>query len=624
MCGFAGSVWIAPKKDHPEYAVEMMRSLRHRGPDAHSSWTEDGVLLTHNRLSIIDLTEAANQPFHSQNKRYVLAYNGEIYNFRELREELKSHGVTFRTTSDTEVLVEAIAFWGAAVIPRLNGMFAFACWDRSEKTLMLARDRFGIKPLFTARTTSGLLFGSEIKALLSTNTLERRIDRQGLAEFMWFGNALGSNTLFDGIKKVQPGEVHVFSGGISTVDQYWHPSQTMNVPYDSSSSVNCVRELLETAVARQLVADVPVGIFLSGGIDSSAITAFAVKHSSERISTFSVDFDYAAGASELKKAAFVANHFKTKHHEIHITSNGLPEILKTLVRAHDQPFGDAANIPLYLLTRELSGDLKVVLQGDGGDEIFGGYRRYQTLRNIRVWQAIGRSLGPLISFLPQREIVARVRRYFNALKPTNRAHVMALLLTVEDGASSPLRVFTDEFRQTLAATRPFQRFEELAELVADRDAVQAMLYVDTSLVLPDIFLEKVDRSTMANSMEVRVPFLDNDLVDFALERSSEDKLRGGHLKGLLKLALVGIVPQTILDSPKTGFGVPYQGWLRGPLKTHLRSTLLEPRSRIAQIIDKPFVNSLVDQHLAGTMDHGFLLWKLMQLAMWMEEYEVSH
>jgi len=621
MCGITGLLEFRRGSVSADLVAAMTATLAHRGPDDRGCFIEGPVGLGHTRLSIIDLSAAGHQPMRSADGRWTLVFNGEIYNFRDLRDELEAAGSTFRGHSDTEVLLAAWSHWGPAMLGRLNGMFAFAIWDGHTKTLSLARDRFGIKPLYLAHTrTGGLVFGSEIKAILASGFVDRHIDPAALHEHLYYGNSLETRTLFAGIETLAPGHVlHVSEAGIRR-EAFWSLDSVPVLDLEPADAVTAVRDALARAVTRQMVSDVPIGVFLSGGIDSSCITAFASRHAEGRLQTFSVGFDFDRGVNELPKAKQVAEHFGTDHQELHLEGGRLPDVLAALIRCHDQPFSDAANIPLYLLCRELGGSPKVILQGDGGDEIFAGYRRYALLARAGVWRTMG-VLGRLANGLtPRNQAFFRRARMVRALTERDAGLRMARLLTLETPEESPVRLLAPAWRQRVAAHDPFSAYRACNQALAALDPVQRMLYTDTRIILPNTFLEKVDKSTMAHGIEVRVPLLDQDLTDLAMGLPSRVKVKGSEKKYILRAALRGILPDAILDGPKTGFGVPTDYWLRGPLAGFMREVLT---AAPADLFDKGALERTMETHIAGGRNHGFLLLKAVNLALWAEAYDLE-
>ena len=622
MCGICGIVDFSEISIDEAVVRAMTRTLHHRGPDDQGIAVSCAMGFGHTRLSIIDLTATGHQPMHSPDGQVTLVYNGEIYNFADLRETLKQDGHVFLGRSDSEVVLHAYLRWGADAFRRFNGMFALAIWDARTETLYLARDRFGIKPLYYYRLPSGIVFGSEIKALLASGRVPRRVHVAGLHEYLYYGAALGSNTLFEGIAKVLPASfMTVNKSGVRSTP-YWQIEEVEQVRVSLKEAAATIRERLEKAVRAQLVSDVPVGVFLSGGIDSSAITALASKHYQGRLQTFSVGFDYDQGVNELSKARQVAQQYGTEHHELHIQGYRLQQVIEQLVSCHDEPFGDAANIPLYLLCRELKGSPKVILQGDGGDEIFAGYRRYNVLSVYPAWQMILPFVRWIHFFFRWRSSYYRGARLLTALESSDTSLMMAMLLTTET-RSSPLRILNTSLQQHLLDTDPFAEYYKWDRHLGHLDIVQRMLYVDTRILLPNIFLEKVDKATMAYGVEVRVPMLDKSLVDYVLGLPSNLKVRWGKKKWILRRALRGTVPDAILDGPKTGFGVPYEYWLRKPLNAYLRSVLLDGRIAKSGLFEPLQLQRCLTEHSSGQRDHGFLLWKALHLALWFDIYDLS-
>ena len=621
MCGIAGMVMAVNSSVDADQLDSMVNSLGHRGPDGQGIHVDGNVGIGQTRLSIVDLSDAGSQPMHSRCGRYTLVYNGELYNAPEIRKQL---GVQqLRGHSDTEVLLEALIEFGVELLPRLNGMFAFAFLDAFEKSLLIVRDRFGIKPLHYSRGRDIFRFGSEIKSLFAGGLADRRLRATALREFLYFGVALGTRTMYEAVDRLLPG--HAMLLHTETLErkvwQYYRlPSR--HEQFEPDDAATMLLELFEAGVRRHLISDVPVAVFLSGGIDSSAITAFATKHSSERLVSYSVGFDIPGGTDELPVARRVAERFDTDHRELHVSIGKVEIVLDKLADAHDVPFGDAANIPLYLLCEQLGGEVKVVLQGDGGDEFFGGYARYRWLTHAAAFKAVAAMIGVLPNGIKAKIGGSRARRVLDAFAQDD-ATMMALLLTEETVESAPERVFAREWREEIERCDPFQRYTEVSDGIDADDAVQRMLYTDTQIILPDVFLEKVDRSTMAHGIEVRVPFLDADLTDFALRLPASAKLPGGARKGLLKTALRGILPSEILDRPKTGFSVPYKEWMCAALGDRLLALLDEPTVAQSGMFDRSEIRRRLFEHRGGRGRHGFLLYKLLVLALWLQREKVT-
>ncbi|MDD4927935.1 MAG: asparagine synthase (glutamine-hydrolyzing) [Gallionella sp.] len=626
MCGIAGLVNRLPDQFSGFNASEVLASIHHRGPDANGQFSDGQVWLGHVRLSVLDLSEAGNQPMTTSDGRYVISYNGEVYNYAELAQSLDL--TDLRTHSDTEVVLRAFADIGVDSIKLFNGMFAFAIYDRQTHKIWLVRDRLGIKPLYYRLNEDSLSFASEIKALRVINDNDAKCDFSAIHEWLYYGNTLGERTLYQGVYKLFPGhylelDLDTFS---SKTECYWSPTE-----YAGREKLSCslneqiakTSQLLEQAVKRQLVSDVPVGVFLSGGVDSSAITAFASRHYSGKLATYSVGFDFDKGVNELPRAKEIAKLYGTEHHELHISGFEIADVVEKMVEHHGMPFSDAANIPLYLLSSKVNETTKVVLQGDGGDEMFGGYSRYSTLSYYKTARSFAK-LGNLVNGrLPHNSQYYRRQRYINALTVDDPAVLMALLLTEEDMHSNPAAIFSSDVRQKIIQSDPFVRYRECQSYFKDEDLVNQMLFVDSMIILPDIFLEKVDRSTMAASIEVRVPFLDNDLVDFCMSLHGSQKVRFGQKKWLLKKSLEGLVPNDVLYGKKTGFGVPYGYWLRNALKPLFFDQMQTFQSRYVGMLDCAVINKLYDDHISRRRDRSFLLWKILNFMIWANRTKVK-
>ncbi|MDX1538545.1 asparagine synthase (glutamine-hydrolyzing) [Arsukibacterium sp.] len=621
MCGISGlisfdkNVYLNDGKLKASVDV-----LKHRGPDDNGIFSTDGIYLSHVRLSILDLSSSGHQPMHSKSDRYVITYNGEVYNFRDLAER---YNITTRSSSDTEVILELFEKIGVEMFSMLNGMFAFCIVDKQLKKAWLVRDRLGIKPLYLKKSDKSVFFSSEIKSIIAmTGETHITVHKKVLNEWCHYGNSLGTNTLYSDVVQLLPGEYLEIDLIAETIKsgRYWSVASQVNhskcSPLSMDAMINKTKILLEQGVSRQLVSDVPVGVFLSGGIDSSAITAFASKNYSGKLTTYSVAFDFQKERSELERAKSVATSFNTEHNEVFISGTDVAEIVEKMVYHNDGPFSDAANIPLYLLSDNIKNSTKVVLQGDGGDELFGGYQRYNTLSRFkyaRPLSLVGKFLNGL---LPGTSAKFRRERFFSALSAQTPEDVMALLLTVEQTSFSPAQIFSDSLYDEVSRSDPFRRYREVASALSQKDILDRMLAVDTSIILPDIFLQKVDRATMAASVEVRVPFLDHDLVDFCLSLPADLKLRGGIQKWLLKKSLEGTISNDILYGKKQGFGVPYEYWIKSSLLPYLKDNLSDFYRKYPDVLSPSRIDSIIQSHKSGSRDHGFLLWKLLNLVVW--------
>jgi len=620
MCGISGIMYANGEYVSSSVMEKLNDTLIHRGPDFGSIKLFGNVGLGHRRLSIIDLSSKANQPMSDANERYSIVFNGEIYNFQEIKEVLKEKGVKFFTTSDTEVVLNAFITLGVNAFGLFNGMFAVGIYDKETEQLVLARDQFGIKPLYYLTNERMFIFGSEKKAILQHPNLHFSINNQALTEYIWFGNPLGENTIYKEIQEVKAGSYLIITKKGIKEYKYFDINDINEKEIRESEAIIKIKSLFEESVKRHLISDVPVGVFLSGGIDSSAITAFASKHYKGELKTFSVQFDYDKGINELGLAREVANKFNTDHYEVTISGKNIINVIEELVKAHDEPFGDAADIPLYLLTKQLAGSIKVVLQGDGGDEFFGGYRRYNTLTKVNYWKTFS-FLIQLISISgTSNHNALRLQRFLNAITRKKPFLRNALLLTSESNYSNPLRVFNKEYLKMLSMMDPFQKFEEIYDKYQnDIDPSQALFYTDTQTILKDTYFEKVDKSTMANSIEVRVPFLDKNLCEFILSVPASLKIKNGQQKYLLKKSLEGIVPDNILYGKKRGFSVPYEYWLRTSLSKYFIEQISTKKS--STFLNKSELLRLFSLHKSNKGNFGFLLWKALILAVWINSNE---
>ncbi|MEW5729227.1 MAG: asparagine synthase (glutamine-hydrolyzing) [Pseudomonadota bacterium] len=626
MCGIAG--WIAPASTAPGPGVidAMTTAIAHRGPDGSGRFdaaTVDGgwrLALGHRRLAIIDL-DGGFQPMHSADGRVSLVFNGEIYNFRDLRTELISLGHLFRTQSDTEVLLEAYRAWGADCVTRLRGMFAFALWDAGRERLLLARDRFGKKPLYLWRGEEGsLVFGSEIKALLAHPSVPRRLDRASVAEYLSWRYVPGPHTLFGGIAKLRPGTWALWEGGRLAEASYWSPPDageraTRDAPADP---VAAFTRLLDECVQLRMVSDVPFGAFLSGGLDSSAVVALMSRHSDLPVNTFSVGYAEAS-YSELKYARLVASAFRANHHELEIKAEHVIADLPELTAFRDAPVAEPADVPIRRLSREAARTVKMVLTGEGSDELLGGYPKHRAEPWVALYQrAVPAALHervarPLAEALPygcrriktlagamgERDPRVRLPRWFGAFTPAEVEGMLALEMEARDLDPRPFRVARH--------ASPLRR----------------VLAYDQASWLPDNLLERGDRMTMAASIEARMPFMDHELAVFLSRLPDRWRVRGLSGKVLLRRAMAGVLPPLILDRPKVGFRVPVNEWFQGRLRGWVHDLLLGPESLTRDWYRRERLGRLIDEHVSGRRNHEKALWMLVTLELFQRRYGLS-
>jgi len=623
MCGICGVFSFDKEPVSREVVAAMTNTLRHRGPDDLGVEVLGPVGLGQTRLSIIDLSDAGHQPMFSDDRNIALVFNGEIYNFPDLKSQLQGIGVSFRGRSDTEVILKAYQHWGADAFAKFNGMFAIAIWNKKNQTLCLVRDRFGIKPLNYSVCKNTFVFGSEIKAILAAGKIDRRIDWVSLHEYLYHGFTIAPRTMFEGIRRLQPGHfMTVTREGIKKEEAYWTLADPKPVEDDLETATDRVRNLLDQAIQRHLISDVPVGVFLSGGIDSGSITALASKHYGNKLRTFSVGFDFDRGVSELPLARSVAKQFGTDHHELHVEGKSVSNTIETLVRCHDEPFGDAANIPLFLLCEKIKGDVKVVLQGDGGDEIFAGYPwRYSLVEHPVLWRMVSMLASPLNQLMPRDERWYRMRRLIRIAGEPIAARRMALMLARNVSMEEPpTGILSSDALSKVKDSDPFEHYYELAKLLGHLNPAEQLLRNDCAISLPDQYLEKVDKSTMAHGIEVRVPFLDTELTRYAMGLPMKWKCQRGEKKWILRRAMRGIVPDRVLDGKKSGFGVPESYWLKEPLADYMRSVLTDPTTVEWNVFDERTLAKYMDEHTSGIRNRGILLYRLLNLSLWHNFY----
>lgn len=636
MCGVAGLLTLDPV-DRRDTLIErvtgMVRTLRHRGPDHEGYWVDEaaGLGLGHRRLAIIDLSPAGEQPMVSANGRYVLVYNGEIYNAAELREEL-GH-IAFRGHSDTEVLLEACASWGVlACVQRLIGEFAFGLWDRETRTLTLARDRLGVKPLYWGRQDRLILFGSELKALRAHPGWRPEIDRDALAGYLRRRYVATPATIYRNVHKLLPGHLlELGADGSSRLLPFWDPVAVAAEPRSALSDAEAVDELealLRDAVGRQMVADVPLGVFLSGGIDSSLVAALMQVQSSRPVRSFSIGFSEAA-FDEAPHAKAVAQHLGTEHTELYVQPNQVLDVVPHLPALFDEPFADSSQVPTHLLAVMTKRQVTVALSGDGGDELFAGYRRYE--RAERLWWWVSRVPGAWRRLMAAR-LDAVPRTLWNrvhGLAPAGRFRPWPAgqmeVVTASLGAGSPDIFYRQRFAHW---QRPDHVVRDANEPPNDPDIgitaqvgdfLTRMQVCDLMSYLPDDILTKVDRATMAVGLEARVPILDHRVVEFALRLPRHQKVRGGTSKWLMRQVLDRHVPIELIDRPKQGFAVPLAAWLRGPLRGWAEDLLDQRRLEREGYFNPSLIRERWNQHLAGKWDWHGHLWDILVFQAWLEE-----
>jgi asparagine synthase (glutamine-hydrolysing) len=621
MCGICGL--IAPGRGSaPDMDLlgRMSERLIHRGPDSEGAFADGRAALAARRLSIIDL-EHGDQPISNEDGTVTVVQNGEIYNFEELRRPLERAGHTFRTGSDTEVLVHLYEERGPGFVEELRGMFAIAIWDSRAGRLLLARDRFGIKPLYYRQTGEGLAFASELKSLLEDPGFPRDIDPHALAAYLAFNSIPAPLTIFSAARKLPAGSVLAWEDGEVTQWRYARPApassaELLDGPPDRLAAE--LREAMRDSVRAHLVSDVPVGVLLSGGIDSAGLVALAAGEQAQPVKTFSIGFEEES-FDELGVARLVAQRYGTEHHELVVRPDAI-DLLPKLVAAFDEPFGDSSALPTYLVSELASGEVKVAMSGEGGDELFGGYYTYVAdLLAPRVGR-LATLARPLAEALPSSSSKVsfdyKAKRFARAaaLPPLERHHAWKEifspaqreeLLPTERNGWDPLDLYRERYAET-AGAEPLARLQD----------------VDLGIYLVDDLLVKTDRASMAHSLELRVPFLDPAVAGLALALPTRHKVRGLAKKRLLRRALAPLLPREVVRGRKQGFSIPLAAWLRGPLEDFAREVLAPETVRRQGLLDPGAVTSVIDRHVSRREDLSRQIWGLMALTMWFDRYRI--
>jgi asparagine synthase (glutamine-hydrolysing) len=645
MCGIVGILQPHPLGgDARGVLAAMTETLRHRGPDDGDVWLDEraGVGLGHRRLSILDLSPAGHQPMRSADGRYVIAFNGEIYNFQALRRDLLSCGRQFRGHSDTEVFLEAVSQWGLEkAIERFNGMFAFVLWDRQAGTLSLGRDRVGEKPLYYGRSGGTFLCASELKALRAYPGFKGEIDRDILTLFLRYGYVPAPHCIFRGIRKLPPGTLLTVRAGEASSEPvpYWSLRDvvergTADLFQGSDDDAAAYLEgLLREAVGLRMVADVPLGAFLSGGIDSSTVVALMQAQSKRPVKTFSVGF-HEADYDEAGFARGVARHLGTDHTELYVTPAEARAVIPRLPALYDEPFADPSQIPTFLISQLARRQVTVSLSGDGGDEVFGGYNRY--FLGQRIWSSVGwmpksvrmgagkmlRALSPTTWDTLFRRVGPVLPNTVAVQNPGDKLQKLAGVLTADHPRAlywGLVSLWKNPTDVVAGAVEPVTIFSEAHQPAGLHDFRQQMMFMDTMAYLPDDILVKVDRASMGVSLEARVPILDHRVVEFAWRLPVSMKIRHGQGKWILRKVLDRYVPQGLIDRPKMGFGVPIDSWLRGPLRDWSETLLDEGRLRADGFFDPRPIREKWSEHLAGRRNWQYLLWCVLMFQAWLDE-----
>lgn len=641
MCGIVGFYLKNQINDDNFLCSEikkMNHQILHRGPDSGNIWRckRDKVYLGHRRLSIIDLSKNGNQPMHSSNNRFVIVFNGEIYNFRELKEELKNvYNINFTNNTDTSVLLECLNIFGIdKTLSKIEGMFAFALWDKREKNLYLVRDRIGKKPLYWGYLDNGFIFSSEIKSIFAYSGFNSQINFEALSSFFKFSYIDAPQSIFEKIYKLEPGFYLEISKNFKIKKtQYWNIDRVFitsnNKVKDKLETQDCLENLLEDSVKKRLISDVPLGVMLSGGIDSSLITALAQKNTQTKIKTFSIGFNEKL-FDESKHAKNIADILGTDHTEIKVDGYSILDLISKLPDIYDEPFADSSQIPTFIISKQLKRQVTVALSGDGGDEVFGGYSRY-------VW---GRKFAFLCKNLPIgiRRCFSSTINLFSAdiinsfasilplkIRPPNfgdRVYKIADIIKSE----SDSQIYSKLVSQTEPNTFMYKKFNNedkirLTKYPGNYDISSAMQYTDFKTYLPGDILVKVDRASMANGLEVRSPLLDHRVVEYAW-KNLDQSLKIGNNKGkiVLRRILEKYLPKKSFERPKMGFGIPISEWLRGPLKVWMTDLLSFEKIKRQGIIKPEIIHSMIKDHLDCKRNFHYQLWTILMFQAWYDKW----
>lgn len=622
MCGIAGFISENSERTAERASLldAMCKEIIHRGPDEQGTAIEGRAAMGMRRLSIIDLA-TGQQPIYNTDRSKLIVFNGEIYNYRELKKDLEGRGYKFRTNSDTETIIHAFDEFGPACLDRLRGMFAFAIWDQKDQSLFLARDRVGKKPLFYTLAGGDLIFGSEIKVLLKHPGVKRELEHGALDAYLTFGYVPEELCILKGIHKLEPGHFLTFKNGNIKKERYWdfdYSRETLAA--DEAEIASDLLAKLTDAVGVRLISEVPLGAFLSGGVDSSAVVGLMSRILDKPVKTFSIGFNEDS-FNELKYAQMAASHFKTDHHEFMITPESFGAI-DELVWHFDEPFADPSSLPTYMLSKMARDHVTVALSGDGGDELFAGYTRYVKDKDRSGFGLLPegfreRMLRPLSQALPHG---TRGKNYlFNISLDAAGRYIDSIS---HFNGPNKRKLLSSEIQTKMNGTfgRGDELFRQIAGSSNSSDAIDNLLYLDSRTYLPGDILTKVDRMSMASSLETRSPLLDQELIDYSSRIPSSLKLKGHETKYIFKKAVEGFVPREILYREKQGFGVPIGEWINSQLRERIVGDLSERRTSERGYFDAKYVNLLIDEHRRGRRDHSHALWTLWMLELWHRRY----
>lgn len=620
MCGICGVVDSKGAVVEKDLIHRMCSAMVHRGPDDEGMHLSSGVGLGHRRLSIIDLSASGHQPMSNEDGSIWIVLNGEIYNYKELRKALEDKGHRFRSNTDTEVIVHLYEEHGEDLAKYLRGMFAFAIWDEKRKTLLLARDRVGKKPLVYHYKNGRLSFASEFSSLLASGLVQKRVNQEALHYYMTFGYVPAPLSIYEGIFKLLPAHLLILKDDTVSIRPYWQLNYSEKINIDEVEAASEVLRLLKESVKIRLYSDVPLGAFLSGGIDSSTVVALMSQVSNGKVKTFSIGFaekDY----SELKYAKNIAERFNTEHHEFIVKPNAL-EVIPKLVDHYGEPYADSSCIPTYYVSQQTRQHVTVALNGDGGDELFAGYDRYKAMLISEAYHKLPAPIlnrihtltGLLPDSIDPKDKIRRIRRFFDSANlPTAQRYLRWVGIFNNKMTSD---IYSHDFCKKVSGYNSVNYLSPFFYNSNGAGLLDCLLNADTSTYLPNDLLVKVDIASMANSLEARSPFLDHKLIEFAASLPVKYKMRNLVKKYILKKAIKGLVPAANINRPKMGFGVPVGVWFRGELKDFLRNTILSKPSLDRGYFKPEAISKMYELHTNGQKDYEFQLWALLMLELW--------
>lgn len=625
MCGITGFVNANRERAQRSILEAMNLAIEHRGPDEDGFYLKENVALAMRRLSIIDLA-SGQQPIYNEDRTKAIVFNGEIYNYRELRDDLIKNGHKLYTKSDTEVVIQLYEKYGADGLTRLRGMFAFAIWDDIEKSLFLARDRVGKKPILYSHQLNGdLIFGSEFKAVLKHPSITREVDFEAIDNYLSFLCVPAPMTAFKHIRKLEPGHWLKWKDGKIETHRYWQPDFSTKIKISEEEAIEETTRILRESTRLRMISEVPLGAFLSGGVDSSTVVALMAQESERPVKTFSIGFE-EQDFSELKYAKRVAEHVGAEYHEFIVKPDAL-EVIPTLVDHYGEPYADSSAIPTYYVSKETRQHVTVALNGDGGDESFAGYERYAAMRIAEKYARIPLALRKAfveapISVLPTSELkrsrVRDAKRFLKAANLPRTERYFRWMSTFNRDAKNEL--YIPDFAATLNGSDPVDLLEGWFAKANGSKTVDSTMLTDQMTYLPNDLLVKVDIASMANSLEARSPFLDHNLIEFAASLPENLKMRGFETKSLLKKVAARLVPREVVYRRKMGFGVPVGKWFRGEMKDFVKDVLLSPSSLNRGIARPEIVEKYVAEHTTGLRDHSFQIWTLLMLELWFQRF----